>query len=103
VEYITQMGADRAVAIPYRPDFIGQQSNEAPYHGASLAAFVKLAQEKGYRLVGCSRNYFNAFFVRNDIAPDLLPEVTTASCINTTEEQLANIRKLQEGQEWVTV
>jgi hypothetical protein len=32
-------------------------------HGASLEAMTRLAQEKGYRLVGCSLSGVNAFFV----------------------------------------
>ena len=33
---------------------------------------------KGYRLVGIQRLGFNAFFIREDIGTDLLPEVTAA-------------------------
>lgn len=35
-------------------------------HGASLLALEKLAQEKGYTLVGTNISGINAFFVRND-------------------------------------
>jgi len=38
------------------------------YFGASLEALVKLAREKGYRVVGCNYAGVNAFFVRNDVA-----------------------------------
>jgi hypothetical protein len=34
--------------------------------GASLAAYVELAKRRGYRLVGCIRKGYNAFFVRED-------------------------------------
>jgi len=44
-------------------------SPEIPAMGASLAAFVHLAARRGYRLVGCMRLGFNAFFVREDAVP----------------------------------
>jgi hypothetical protein len=37
-----------------------------------------LGREKGYRLVGVQRLGFNAFFVREDIGAQLLPEITPA-------------------------
>lgn len=40
------------------------------YFGASLSAFTKLANEKGYSLVGCTLSGVNAFFVRNDLLED---------------------------------
>ena len=41
-------------------------------------AFVKLARRKGYRYVGANRYGYNAFFVREDIAPGNLPEARLA-------------------------
>ncbi|MBK7277549.1 MAG: hypothetical protein IPI08_13660 [Betaproteobacteria bacterium] len=52
------------------------------YSGASLPAFVSLAARKGYRLVGTQSLGFNAFFVRNDVGTDLLPEVSAATCLD---------------------
>lgn len=80
VEYQDMFLVDEAVTVPYRPDF-NRFSIHPDYFGASLAAFVKLAQQKGYRLVGCNRYGYNAFFVRNDLASTLLPEVSTESCL----------------------
>jgi hypothetical protein len=40
------------------------------YFGASLSALTKLANEKGYSLVGCTLSGVNAFFVRNDLLED---------------------------------
>jgi len=34
--------------------------------GASLGSFVGLARSRGYRLVGCIQDGYNAFFVRED-------------------------------------
>jgi hypothetical protein len=43
------------------------------YRGASLAAMEKAAGKKGYRLVLCDPTGVNAFFLRNDVAPDVRP------------------------------
>lgn len=68
MEYNALFGPTRAVTVP----------NERPpanrpkgYSGASLAALEKLARRKGYRLVFCEEMGVNAFFVRNDLAPDI--------------------------------
>ena len=50
------------------------------YYGASLAALCKLADRKGYGLVGCNANGLNAFFVRRDaLAASPLREVSCAA------------------------
>lgn len=87
VEYQDIWGPDEALTVPYRADFAGDK--DFNYQGASLLAYVKLAAEKGYRLVGVEHLGFNAFFVRNDIATDVLPEVDHRSCFGH--------RKVQEG------
>ena len=46
------------------------------YHGASLKAITKLANQKGYILVGCESTGCNAFFVRKDLAKGKLEEVS---------------------------
>jgi hypothetical protein len=49
------------------------------YFGASLAAITKVAERKGYALVGCNIVGANAFFVRNDLLEDkFLPSHTAA-------------------------
>lgn len=80
-------GCDRAVTVPYRPDFrlkvLGDKERGiAWYAGASLAAFVKLAREKGYRLIGSNRFGFNALFMRNDVGAGIFPEVPPAQAFN---------------------
>ena len=67
LEYNWLFGPDRAVTIPYDPEFSIGSSGTRTYRGASLAALVNLARRKGYRLVATER--VNAFFLRNDIAP----------------------------------
>jgi hypothetical protein len=86
VEYNWLWGAEKAVTIPYTTDFINKDPSGAEggdewiYFGASLPAFVKLAREKGYRLIGCESWGFNAFFIRNDVGQDILGEIEAAHC-----------------------
>lgn len=81
LEFQDIIGPDRALTVPYDPQFVSQRGKHGPdYAGASLMAFVKLGREKGYRLVGAQRYGFNAFFVRNDVGAELLPEVPTSAC-----------------------
>jgi hypothetical protein len=72
------IGADDALTVPYDPDFV---ITTPDYHSASLAAMAKLAEQKGYRLIGTHRYGFNAFFILADIATDILPSVTPAQCL----------------------
>ncbi|MGH7056283.1 MAG: hypothetical protein ACREFZ_00160 [Acetobacteraceae bacterium] len=48
------------------------------YHGASLAAWTELLQNRGYSLVGCNITGANAFFVRNDLVSGKFREPLTA-------------------------
>lgn len=79
VEYQDILGEEKCVTVPYSPDF-----NRSNYHedffGASLAAFAKLAHEKGYRLVGVNKYGFNAFFIKNGIGEKFLPEIDYRKC-----------------------
>lgn len=94
--------ADRAVTVPYRPDF-DKLAVHPDYSGASLAALVKLGRSKGYRLVGANRYGFNAFFVRDGLAEELLPEVSAESCLRHPQALAGQrTRRLEvEGFEWL--
>jgi hypothetical protein len=50
--------------IPYNPRAMW---NYTTHTGASLAAIARLADTKGYALVGCCISGVNAFFVRKDL------------------------------------
>lgn len=80
LEFNAVWGPDRAVSIPYRADYRIDYGRRPYYAGASLAAFVKLGREKGYRLVGTQRLGFNALFVRSGVGEDLLPEISPRQC-----------------------
>jgi hypothetical protein len=84
-EYNNRWGADRAVTVPYTTDFVAR--GEAPdgegYFGASLPAFVALAAQKGYRLVGANSPNTNAFFMRNDVGTTMFPGVSAETCLTS--------------------
>lgn len=81
VEYQDVLGSEKSLAVPYRPDFNRFDIDEH-FFSASLLAFVTLARTKGYRLVGVNSYGFNAFFVKDGLANDLLPEISINECFN---------------------
>ena len=77
VEYNARFGVERAVSVPYDPQFIRERVHSSMiYYGASLAALAQLGEVKGYALVGCNSAGNNAFFVRKDVRPSSLPSLT---------------------------
>lgn len=106
VEYNHLWGPEESVTVPYRPDFRSKQGPHSDnYFGASLRAFVSLASEKGYRLVGCQRYGFNAFFVKAGIGEDVLPTVDACECFSHPRTRFARERRLPTviDREWVRV
>jgi len=86
LEYQDMLGPDRSWTVPYDDQFTFRSyptTDGMPnFAGASLRAFVNLAHRKGYRLVGVNRYGYNAFFVRNDLGADILPEVALEECFS---------------------
>ena len=96
--------SDESVTVPYRPDF-NRFDTHPDYCSASLPAFVKLARAKGYRLVGCNKYGYNAFFVRDGIGEKVLPEVSYKECLQhpmACEGQRKRLPKVREF-EWVKI
>ncbi|MCP5346830.1 MAG: hypothetical protein R3F41_15465 [Gammaproteobacteria bacterium] len=99
-------GADTSVTVPYRRDFSSPLIDGfGLYSGASLLAFNKLAKSKGYRLIGTQALGFNAFFVREDVEPEVFPEVTVESCLDKPFVEWAANKylKLVKDKDWETV
>ena len=98
-------GPDKAVTVPYKPDFTLDPELGHDYCGASLAAFVKLAREKKYRLVGCEHHGFIAYFIRSDVGEDVFPEIQPSECFKHPKVQLGIENRLPRviGHEWVEV
>lgn len=77
VEYNARFGAERAVTVPYDPRFDRRRAHySCIYYGASLAALARLAERKGYALLGCNSAGNNAFFVRRDRLSETVRERT---------------------------
>jgi hypothetical protein len=69
------------VLAPYDEDFVCRRDRPNETVGASPAAMTKLATRLGYRLVGANRLGFNAFYLRNDLAPELVPQIDVADLL----------------------
>jgi len=81
VEYNGVLGSQRAVSVPYDPGFWRTAKHASNlYYGASLPAFVHLAGQRGYSLVGVNGVGSNAFFVRNDLLNDRVQAVSLTEC-----------------------
>jgi hypothetical protein len=77
LEYNARFGPDEAVTIPYDPQFTRTKAHYSHiYYGASLAALTRLSRSKGYALVGCNTAGNNAFYVREDLRPASVPELS---------------------------
>jgi hypothetical protein len=68
------------IVVPYNPEYF-YPGKHPIYHGASPVAMNKLANKKGYRLVGANEMGFNFIFVKNGLADLQLPEVTVESLL----------------------
>lgn len=77
LEYNPSLGPERSISIPYYPEFYRMDYHKSGwYHGASLTALTSLMKSKGYILVGCDSNGYNAFFIREDVAEGVFREIT---------------------------
>lgn len=80
MEFNALFGPDATVSVPYDPTFVDVEAHwSQAYFGTSLGALAHLGKKRGYRLVGCASNAANAFLVRDDLADDALPEVSSRS------------------------
>ena len=101
-------GAFESKTRPYNAHHV---SPEIPAMGASLAAFTYLAKRRGYRLVGCMKLGFNAFFVREDAVPGGLDslfgsnEYNPEGCFGHVDAAWANVlrerRHSAEKYSWI--
>jgi len=106
LEFNHLWGPDASVSVPCRDDFKSESTQYgADYSGASLSAFVKLGRIKGYRLVGTNAIATNAFFVRNDIICDWLPEIDASTCFNHPRAQFGIQCRLPrvKDKDWVEI
>ena len=67
------------LTVPYRADFDRMKAHHsALYFGASIGAIRRLCREKGYSFIGTNTTGVNAFFVRDDVAGHVLPNIAEA-------------------------
>ncbi|NQU52664.1 MAG: hypothetical protein HQ522_09010 [Bacteroidetes bacterium] len=86
------------IVVPYDPEYY-YPGKHPIYHGASPVAMTKLANKKGYRLVGANDLGFNFIFVKNGLADKEIPEVTVESVLThpSVEE---GYKKFEEIKDW---
>lgn len=72
----------RDEVMPYQAAFSAAGAARGSLVGATVPALVRLGAQLGYRLVAANRYGFNLFFVRNDLAPELLPALEPASVLD---------------------
>lgn len=78
IEYNAVFGDLHHVTVPYRADFQRAKAHYSNlYFGSSLLALISLGCKKGYTFIGTTSSGVNAFFVRNDFAPNVLSSITT--------------------------
>jgi len=98
IEYNASMGPERAVTIPYDPEFSALKAHPSGYyHGASLAALERLGRGKGYSLVAVDSAGVNAFFVHDAVRPESLPRREAAEIFRPHRMRL---KDHSEQQQW---
>ena len=95
VEYNSKFRNDISLAIEYNENHVWQADD---YYGASILAFKKLGERKGYTLV-CIVSMLDAIFIRNDLidenfVPPTLDEIFPMSIV---------AHKKQSDKDWVSV
>ena len=71
-EYNSFFGSERRVTVPYDPNFVRSNAHFSKiYYGASIAALVGLANERGYKLVASNKSGNNIFFVKTELMGNL--------------------------------
>jgi FkbM family methyltransferase len=86
-EYNSLMGPDASVTIAYDPEFVMREVEgvDGGYFGASLTALTRSMAKRGMRLVTTDYRGVNAFFLREDLAPQI-PAVEPARVFRVLEK-----------------
>ncbi len=86
------------IVVPYDPEYY-YPGKHPVYHGASPVAMNKLANKKGYRLVGANDLGFNFIFVKKGLADKELPEVSVESVLSHVSVQ-EDYKKFEPIKDW---
>lgn len=76
----------RSIVVPYGPDYV-YPGRHPDYNGASPVAIVKLAEKKGYRLVGANRFGFNTIYVKQEEGQGLIPTMSVEEILRRPRNQ----------------
>ena len=86
------------IVVPYDKDYM-YPGKHPVYHGASPVAMAKLAQSKGYRLVGANNYGFNTIYVKNGHEDNLIPEVSVEEILKHPRNQ-ESYKLFEEIKDW---
>lgn len=86
------------IIVPYDPNY-AYPGKHPDYHGASPVAMTKLAKKKGYRLIGSNELGFNFIYLREDLLPEVLPEVKVESLLQHPSNKAAQAR-FEQIKDW---
>ncbi|MGQ0532410.1 MAG: hypothetical protein ACT4OF_06935 [Caulobacteraceae bacterium] len=74
-------GDTKSFTVPYAPDFSRLNAHySGQYFGCSIAAARRICEQRGYVYLGSSTSGVNAFFLRKNLAPQVLPAI---ECVKT--------------------
>lgn len=93
IETHTEFGTENIV-VPYDPDYM-YPGKHPIYHGASVVAMNKLAEKKGYRLIGASDLGINQIYIRKDLLLEELPTVTPESTLWHPKAKAGQVKFLE--------
>ncbi|MBF0158452.1 MAG: FkbM family methyltransferase [Magnetococcales bacterium] len=79
IEYNAKLPPPILAVMRYDAEWMVHELTD--YFGCSLAALTRMANRKGYQLVGCNITGINAFFVRDDLCGDLFYQPATAEAL----------------------
>lgn len=86
------------IVVPYDANYFFPGKHPV-YHGSSPVAMTKLANQKGYRLVGANDLGFNFIFIKNGLADSLIPEVSVESVLQHPSVK-EGFNKFEEIKDW---
>ncbi len=66
---------NKNIVVPYDPNYV-YPGRHPDYFGASPVAMIKLAEKKGYRLVGANRFGFNTIYTNESDKVNVLPTLS---------------------------
>jgi hypothetical protein len=89
-EYNAVFGDTNKWTIPYSDDFnrFSMLPKGYLYYGSSLEAYKQLAEEKGYRFIGCNSNGNNCYFLRKDKMAGLEHLAASARFVDSSFQEL---------------